>query len=408
MIPVAAPVTEMESATGLEFESTTTVVAPLRTRRPTRRKQSGIRFWLIAFGILLGSVALGGTVWLLQTADLIQVVENPSLQNTESANFRLFLPGPGWTGNSKDRLGLVVAYSLSRESDHAAIHYREYRNRLPTVAEFQDLAVTKLTTFFKVRPQYEARTTSGMKLGGQPVSLFLDFEGVDADGVPMVGQCVCVAYRGMGYWLFTWCPEEHKELYGEEWEKLRAGFHLLDNRAGWKETPLEKDVLALKDTPYEIRFTKSVWAPRGLDGYDPNAIAVLLGNDPTETKHVGKAATLQVLLLEPKGNLKASAQEAQDYLKQRQIDEGYPETVISPAKEKGSKDPGILEAIGTESGAISKLHVRNTDTRERFVVLATIPIKDKNLVLLGDCDYARMSFWDVEFTTLLNGLRKQK
>ncbi len=405
---MATPVTEMAPATDLEFESTTVVVAPLRTRRPTGRKKSGSGAWLIVSGILLGSVVLGGTIWLLQSADPNLGVEHPSLQNTESANFRLFLPGSGWKGNEKDRLGLVVAYALSRESDHVAIHYKDYRNRLPTVAEFQDLAVTKLTTFFKVRPQYEARPTSNRKLGGEPISLFLDFEGVDAEGVPMVGQCVCVAYRGMGYWLFTWCPEEHKELVGEEWDKVRAGFNLLDNRSGWKETPLEKDVLALKDIPYEIRFTKSIWVPRSLDGYDPKAIAVLLGNDPTETKHAGKAATLQVLLLERKGNPKASAQEAQDYLKQRQIEEGYPETVISPVKEKGSKESGLLEAIGTESGAVSKLHVRNTDTRERFVVLATIPLKDKNLVLLGDCDYARMSFWDVEFKTLLNGLRKQK
>lgn len=411
-IPEALPVPGDEMSTNLTentgnalvFEQPPHVVDSLSVKKRSTRKQKNQRFpvLLTLLGLILSGGLGFGIIWFIKNMQENSGPEGTNILETELANFRLSLPGSGWTTNNKTNLGLGVNLALSRKQDQMAFGYKDYKQRNPSIAELQDMVISKLTRFLKNRLEYEKRDPQGFSLGNQPASLLLDFEGVNAEGIPVAGQCIGLAYQGFGYWLFTWCPQEYKESYPEEWARIRGGFTFLDNRSGWKESEPEKETLGLTEAPFEVRYIKSIWKPQSPENWDPKAVAVLLGHDPTETRHAGKAASVQILLLDARTSLKGAAEAAQEYFKQRQKEEGYPETVLSPITNKETTDK---ETLGKLTLSIQKFHVINSETRERYVILASLPAKERNLVIVCDCDHARNSYWDIEFMNLLRSIR---
>jgi len=63
----------------------------------------------------------------------------------------------------------------------------------------------------------------------------LEFQGVGAEDVTMNGECHMLAFRGYGYWFFTWAPVDDRERSAGEWASLRQRFAFGDRREGWTE-----------------------------------------------------------------------------------------------------------------------------------------------------------------------------
>jgi len=303
---------------------------------------------------------------------------------------------------------MIVNFSLTRgkPNNNMALFCRDYKHRLPSEAEMFDTALTKLRGHFSP-VEWERKSKSDVKLGNKPVALYLEFQGTDHNNVEMTGEVLVLGYQGFGYWFYTWCPLEQKETLAPDWSKLRANFALLDRRAGWKETPRPRDTLDVPDLPYEVPFVKEVWKVQPTEKWDPNARAVLVGHDPTEFKHSGKAANFRLIVLEKTPGVKEAFDAAQKYLLEKEKAE-YPDTILTPTKNKEGKDQISLTDIGSERGYLGKFHVRNAENRERFMVLGALHGQETTLMLLCDCDIARRDFWETEFAELLKAFKKKK
>ena len=112
---------------------------------------------------------------------------------------------------------------------------------------------------------------------------------------------------------------------------------------------------------------------------------------------------MQVLVLPPQSDLKSAAAAALAYVKQRET-KLYERTVWEPVKDKNGESDRDAK-IGTETGRLSKLHVKNTEELERYLALAVVNRPDGVIVLIGDCLWERRDFWDQEFTALFRGFR---
>jgi len=349
-----------------------------------------------------------GVVWLILHGNAKEP-EKQGVQKTEIGHSTFVIPPGPWREQRSFVVGLQVNFALSgqKPANSLAILHRDYKHRMPSEAELQDVALSRVRRYFKPM-EWERKTKPKGMLGGLPPAMVLAFEGTDPDNVRMSGEVLAVADRGTGYWFFTWCPMAQLDTGSAEWEELRSGFSLQNNGEPWTETERESETAALGDLPFEIRFVKGLWQNiAATEGWDANAKVVLLGNDPTESKYAGKAANFQIIALEKATTLKEAADNARQYLLKGQKEE-YPETVIEPIQEKGAKDISSDTKIGSEPGELFKLHVRNSETRERYVILGVVQAAENTLVLMGECDFARKDFWDVEFLPLLNGFRAKK
>jgi len=408
------PVSSTEEEAALAFESTPQLVVPITRHRSSRGKSKLRRMIGIVMGCLVVGGVVGGAIWgsfwLLHWAEANRP-EVPSAQGADAANYRFTPPKTGWEGNREALIGLGVNFALSRREpgNSLALYYRDFKTRLPTEAEMLDLTVTKLRGYFKPL-EYESKVRPDFKLGGRPVALSLEFQGTDPDSVPMSGEVLVVAYRGIGYWFFNWCPQETKDTASADWEGLRGGFTLLNNREGWSETPPETEAVDVPELPYQVRFVKGLWRVEAPEKWDSNGKArvALVGSDPTESRHAGKAANFRLLVLDKTDTLKDAVTAARAYLEQIQKEEGYNETVITVIKDKKGKDLDVPANIGNERGHLVKLQVRNSESRERYVVLGVLHEPEQVLMLMCDCDWNRKDFWDVEFTHQLNGVRKKR
>jgi hypothetical protein len=308
------------------------------------------------------------------------------------------------------RFNVNLVMRRSAPANTLGLYFKDYKKRLPGEAEMVDEALGKLRGYFK-RVQWEVQPKSdATPLGGRP-ALRMEFEGDDPDEVPVSGECRMLAYRGVGYWFFTWCPSAEKEQASRDWEALRQGFRLLGGREGWQERPPETERVRGTRAAYQLAFLKGLWQRVDLKGYDPRADLVLLGNDPSQKPYAGRAAAVQVLVLPRQPDLTSAARAAREHLLKRQQDpegEGYPATTIAAVKDRAGADIDRDEKIGAFPGRLSKLRVTNDESRERYVVLGVVNRPEGVLALVGDCDWNRRDFWDREFMPLLGSLRPGK
>jgi hypothetical protein len=367
---------------------------------------------VLVLGALLGG-AVWGAIWVYNyvkendtgpaTADL------PGIKDTEQSNYRYLLPGGSWKPNPEVTAKMVVNFCLSRNkpNNNLAVFCRDYTRRLPSEGEMIDTALTKLRSLLSPL-EWERKPKSSIKLGNQPVAVHLEFQGTNPHGIEMNGEVLVIGYQGRGYWFFTWCPAEQIETLASEWIKLRDNFTLLNQKESWKETPRPRDTIGIPEIPYEVAFVKEVWKVQPpLKAADPNARVFLLGNDPGGPIHASKAAHFRLVLLDKAPGPKEAFDAAQKYVLEKEKEE-YSETVITPTKNKDGKDQISLTDIGDERGWLGKFQVRNTDARERYLVLATVAGTENTLVLLCDCDYGRKDFWDTEFAELIKSFKKKK
>jgi hypothetical protein len=407
-VPVAKPVAPAAPPSALVFEDTAGVIPPRRRLRSGTRWVWTLLAVLFVLGVgLAGAVALG--VWLYMHRGEEAGGEDAAL-HAEHGNFKFTPPGPDWKPDPDTRVRLKVNLALKRSkpSNAVGIFYRDYKTRLPSEAELVDEALTHLRSYlqgveWELKPKDPAT-----RLGGQP-ALELEYEGEDHSQVRVNGLCRMLAYRGYGYWFFTWGPAEEKDLIAPEWDRLRGGLTLLNNREGWTERPRESQRVQGTKVPYELRYAKGVWKKEKTDGYDPAADLVLLGREPEPVggrTHAGKTALLQVLLLEKAADLKSATAAAKAHLLKRQQEaagENAGKVSVEPTTDKGG---GERDAdVGDVRGHVSRLHVQIDDSLERYVVLGVVNRPEGALVLMFECEWSRRDFWEQEFRALMETFR---
>jgi hypothetical protein len=407
-VPVALPVAPAPPPADLVFEDTAAITTPRRRRR------AGTRWvWTLLAVLLAVGVAAGGTAWALlwlYKQESGGANGEEAALNAEVGNFQFTPPGPDWRPDPDVRLKLKVNLALrrSKPSNAVAIFYRDYKTRLPSDAELVDEALAHLRSYFQGVEWELKPKDAATQLGGQP-ALELEYEGEDNAQVRMNGLCRMLAYRGYGYWFFTWGPAEEKDLIAPEWDGLRGRFALLNNREGWAVKPRETQRVRGTKLPFELRYATGVWRKEKTEGYDPAADLVLLGHEPEPAggkRFAGKSALLQVLVLDKAEDLKAAAAAARAHLLKRQQEaagENAAKVSAEPTTDKGGGERAA--DVGDVRGHVSRLHVKNDDGLDRYVVLAVVNRPEGVLVLLFECDWSRRDFWEQEFRPLMETFR---
>ena len=103
------------------------------------------------------------------------------------------------------RFHVQIGMKSAEQNDCMGLCFKDYRDRMPSDAKMIDDAVLKLHAYFRKLQWKLKPKTERAKLSGQS-ALVLEFQGDDADQVAMNGECYMMAYRGFGYWFFTWAP----------------------------------------------------------------------------------------------------------------------------------------------------------------------------------------------------------
>lgn len=406
-VPVAAPVEAVETPAALNFNSTPDVVVP-RTRRPPPK--SG-RWRLAALLAILGVVilGLGVAVWVVLWAKHFQRMEQVSDDPIHAAsqfNFRFAPPGKPWKRDTNIELKLHVNLGMrsSERNNCMGLYFKDYKTRLPGEPEMVDEALGKLRLYFQGLEWEKKSPEDKPRLGGRD-AVVIEFQGEDADHVQMNGECWMTAFRGFGYWFFTWGPLNDKELVSPDWDMLREQFAVLDGRKGWSEKPRESEKVRGEKVKYQLSYVKGLWTQQPARDYDPLADVVLRGDepDPERKKHASKAATLQVLILPKAPDLKAAATAAREYVEKRQK-ELYAKIDMQVLKDKNGAALDRPADIGDQHGQLTKLQVQ-VDEAEHFMVLAVVNRPEGVLVLLGDCLWERRDFWDQELMQVIKTLK---
>jgi hypothetical protein len=407
--PTALPVTV------LEFQSTPNVVVPAVGRRSPPRRRSWLRI-----AVLVGFVAAGAGlaawagVWIrhyLQNDPDSQDPEVRAVGELNELNCQFNPPGAPWKADRNIRLKLHVNLGLSRDKprNNLGLFVKDYKTRSPSEAELVDEALGKLRAYLPTFEWELKPKNDGTRLGDRP-ALRLEFVGVDAEQVPVAGECCIVAHRGFAYWLFTWGPDEDKDALAPEWQALRKRFGLLNHREGWREQPRATDVVFGSKGSFRLSCARDLWKKKTAQEYGPLADVVLeaFEPEPGSKPHAGKAALFYVFVLPKTDSLKDAVTAARAYLDKRlREEENHPRVNFETVKEKGGIEADRDTDLGKLPGHLIRLHVTgdNDVGFDRYMVLGVVQRPEGDLVFVGDCHWERRDFWEQEFAPVLASLQ---
>jgi hypothetical protein len=417
-VPIAQPVAvpavppaprtgeDKDGAANFDFNSTSDRATP-PSRRKARRGRHRLVGWILTLliGIFVPGLAVWGGMWVLYFLKSERTGDDTGPATEVPYNARFSWPAKPWA-RDKDiqrRFNVHIGMKSPEHDNRMALLFKDYKDRLPSDAEMLDEAVGKLRAYFKGLEWEPQSKDVQLRLAGHSAQV-LQFQGDDSDFVTFNGECYMLAFRGYGYWFFTWAPLGELERDGEsiraEWARLRNGFGLLDERKGWKAKPREALMVSGKKAKYRLAYLKGLWTREAAEDEEPQIDLLLRGQEPDPERRplAGKDATVQVLVLSQKTDLASATAAALAYVKQREM-KLYERTVWEPIRDKhGEIDRDA--PIGAEPGHLTKLHAKCTEDLERFLSIAVVNRPDGVVVLVGDCLWERRDFWDQEFTAL--------
>jgi hypothetical protein len=406
-VPMAMPV-DAAPPSALDFSSPSQLVVP-RTRRQvdTVGKRRLVRWIARGLAAALGLALLAwGGMWLAHFLKMGPGEEDAG-RVASVYNSRLNWPGNPWTRDKhiQARLHVHIGMTSAEHNSCLGLAFKDYKDRRPSDAEMLDEALAKLRAYFQGLEWELKPIDDNAELAGQPAQV-LEFQGVDSEHVTMNGECYMLTSRGYGYWFFTWAPlgelEQDREPIHAEWIQLRQRLTLREGRKGWTERPREDEKVAGKKATFQLAYVKGLWTREPAEDYDPHADVVLKGHEPNPDRKplAGKDATVQVLVLPKQANLKAAVEAAREYVTQREK-KLYARTTLEPIKDKNGAEIDHTADIGTEHGHLSKLHMKNTEDLERYLLIAVVNRPEGVVVLVGECLWERRDFWDQELMALL-------
>jgi hypothetical protein len=392
-------------------------VAPRLARLRGKGRSGALRRWLPAVVFLLvGAAAAGGGIYLYRAGYLSAVGEAWKPADEAPAggvlefpkhNVRLQTADRSWrteAGIKRVQIDIKGLLVLRREDPNSwlALLAQDYKDRTPQDGELVEEGVRRLREFFKGF-EYEVKDKGkDLKLAGQH-AVRLEIQG-QVNEILMGGECWALGYKGFGYWVVTWAPVDDVGRVAAEWEALRKGLALLKERDGWNGPVVTEAALAGTKADYTLTYVEEVWEKQKPDDYDPRADSALLGRDRTDPKSAARAATAVVLLLDRADDLKAAVSAARARVEKEQKKVAA-ETTIEEVQEKDPRPDRPPDEIGNVRGRLVRLHVTNSEDRERFVYLAVVAQPERVVAIECECDWRRRPYWEANFDQLLRKFR---
>jgi hypothetical protein len=393
-----------------------------RGKRGKRRGWAAIVIGVLASLVLLCGAGAGGLGWLLGLISLPGVgpVRTGESWEWPQGNCTFRAPDNSWKQDKEMQVKLKANLVLkrARPDDYLALAFVDYKTRAPSEAELREGAMDRLKAYFR-QGTLETEPKPDATLAGQP-ALALEFAGSDDKHVLMTGVCYLFTYRGYGFWFFTWGPQSEADAIQPEWEVVRAGFGLLDERPGWMESPPVTEIArstAGSKIRLQLKPVKGLWKMESLENPETRSLydkaeLVLSGTYPGSAIKAATSATCQVVVLDDMkpSDLAGAVQAAKDFLLEREKDkrEGgdytYPETKIDFVQDKTLRNINDPIGKGLTEGQVQKLLVANDKERHRYVVLRIVNHPQGVVMVWLECDNRLRDYWDPEFMALLETL----
>lgn len=370
---------------------------------------------LSAFLVLAVLVAAGA--YALRTGKIQQTVETSSAWLKQSLtddekgprggtyvsrdfNYRFALPGPPWRSDAALKVAVKAnSVALVRTDPDVwfALAAKDYKQTNPDAGQLTDEILRRLGGYFK---NFEWESKGQVSLAGRPARRIV-FQGA-VSNVPVTGECCLLANQGIGYWLTAWTTADAArrapEQVAAEFDRLRQGFALGDDRAAWKEQA-PTHTFRGRRAAYEFRDVIGPWKEwPNPESEDARADLLLMGIDPEDVGHVARHGSVSVLLLERQPAGPAALQAARAYV-EAQRKKTYP---ASTAEVLASNEA----AVGSFKDVV-RLRVRDGESRERFVLLAVAapPTVPELIAVQCECDWRRRARWEPAFRQLLEQFR---
>ncbi|HEV3236134.1 MAG TPA: hypothetical protein VGZ25_04045 [Gemmataceae bacterium] len=413
-IPIVTPAPAGANEQGLSplaFEAKPLVSLPRRRSSHRSWKPSRILVVLTLVAFLGGGMA----AVFYQFRDELNwdFLETAVSQDAKNFNYRFKLP-QAWARDpdlesALKTAGLKVRLAMKRSQPPAklAILARDFEKEqtLPD-ANLLDEVLRGMTKHFQ---SFEWQRKEDDSLGNKAAHR-IEFQG-DEDGYTMKGEVLMATHQGYAYWFLTWAPHAEKEDAEAEWPAVRQGFQFLNRREGYKEKPRKRLALSGTKAPFIIRYPEGLWEKQPLEGYDRAADVALLGTDPAPgdggVRHDAKrAATFQILALPNEADAQAGMAALEKRLLAKQKEDSFPNSKLEVIDEDVGGVERPFEAGGM-TGLVRAARLKNSETRERYVLLAVLFLGDQMLAVIGECDWQRRAFWDQEFQDLLKNLEKK-
>ncbi len=404
-VPLATPVA-VDRSSGIDFSLSRP--RPLSRGRHTGRSRRGVWLTLLAVLVLGGAIGVGW--WQFHSgAPILPVLSGTggqtptgSVHESSQFNYRFSLPPAPWQQVQDTRVAVkanLLAMRRTNPDAWMALAAQDYKDRTPRDAEVIDEIIRRLRGHFQESLEYEP--AGDAELAGRP-ALRIIFQGTVHD-VLMSGECYLFRNRGLAYWFMTWAPSDHVQEHQKEFAELRRGFALLADRDDWVEKKPKLITYRGTQAPYSLQGREDLWQKREpAVEYDPAADLALHANDRVASRDMDKTAQALVLLLKPQEG-QAPQTVARSYFDEQQK-ALYPKTRSEAATDRVNLE-GQPAKIGSVAGHISRLHVFNSDTRQRYVVLAVAPDKEHIIVIQCECDWKRRSLWERDFEELIATFR---
>jgi hypothetical protein len=394
--------------------------SPTRTSSanpPTRRSgNSGtwkfyiavVGFVMLMVGVILGAVFLKKSLRPQDTT-----ASNPELL-VPDRNFA-FKPPIGWSKDTDMQNGLGVnAIALQRDkAPHCwvALHVMDYKERNPLTAELRDEMMRVLNRQFQFIP---ADLNFEDTLWGSLPARKAVFRGeLKTTNVVCVGEVHVLSHKGLGYWLYTFAPENEASALASELGSMLNQFRVLDQRNNWKES-VSNELVYRSQKPngiFRISNYEKIWTNRDteLTSEDPNAELVIRG----VLKGKGRRdfhpeADLVVMVLSMSGTEPMKV--AREYVAARYTKD--PETFGKKNVIEVTGAPTGDDQIGPESkqAPVMRLQISPADANisrasEKFVVFSAIQIGDKLVIAEASCPWSQRDTWEKRLIQLTGSLR---
>jgi hypothetical protein len=312
-------------------------------------------------------------------------------------------PSTAWKPDPRAGNEFNATLGMRRDNPPAflAIFLKSYKDRNPRDAKLVEEALHLLQKKFKAGVEFQPDAPDHL---GEAQVQHLSFQG-EVNGDFYSGECSMVAHKGIGVWLFTWTPgtidqREKSPTLKAELADAYKGLALKD-RPGWKGDHPVRHIFPGRKVTYSLEDTDGVWQRKRAEDFDVDADLALQAFDRESPLAIKTAEVLVFVLPAPAdGRVVEVAQAWLEKYHKKDYEQSVSERVPTKSGERVWSDH-----VGAAEGKVLKYHVRNTETRERLVVVGIVPRGERYILIHGECDWRFRDLWETDFVQLLNSFK---
>ncbi len=208
--------------------------------------------WIFGAGLFLA-----GMVYFLR----YRGATAPGPRNTEISqerlNFKMDAFPEGWEEDMTARQGLdvnVFARKRSGPDGWVAMYAEDFKDRSPRAGELRDKMLSRLKGYGRNMNFVDLTDAKWM---GQPGQAY-QFQGDFAD-VPVLGESIAVAYKGIAYIFYMWAPDKDWAAAKDELTTMRGRVKLAGYREKWEAEKANTKVYENPKPAYRLEDHDAAW-----------------------------------------------------------------------------------------------------------------------------------------------------